>query len=244
MSTEVKILGIAWSPRHGNTEIMVDEALQAAGQLPGVTTEFYSVAGKKIFPCKVKDPCWEKPDPEKLCWCYKHDADAFHEIVQLVSEADGIIWGAPVYWMSVPSEMQAFFDRSRTIEALGWKWRNKVAGFLTVAWDRNGGQETAIQRMRTWATMHDFLVVGVGPERPEISIGGYLGAMGIQGFPFPKESLEAVREDTSAMFASKCVGWRVAEMAKIVKAGYATVPREETKWHKGAIELTPAPQEA
>ena len=44
MTTEVKILGCAWSPRHGNTEIQVQEALQAAAEIPGVTPEFYSIA--------------------------------------------------------------------------------------------------------------------------------------------------------------------------------------------------------
>ena len=52
MTTEVKILGCAWSPRHSNTEIQVKEALAAAAQMPGVTTEYYSIAGKKMLPCR------------------------------------------------------------------------------------------------------------------------------------------------------------------------------------------------
>ena len=42
----VKILGMAFSPRHGNTEILVKEALDSAKRLE-VETEFYSMAEKQ-----------------------------------------------------------------------------------------------------------------------------------------------------------------------------------------------------
>jgi multimeric flavodoxin WrbA len=38
----VTILGIAGSPRAGNTEIMVREALDGAAVVPGVQTRFFS----------------------------------------------------------------------------------------------------------------------------------------------------------------------------------------------------------
>ena len=52
MTTEVNILGISFSPRHGNTEVQLREALKAAEELPGVTTEFYNIVGRKlpVFP--------------------------------------------------------------------------------------------------------------------------------------------------------------------------------------------------
>ena len=41
MSTSVKILGLSFSPRHGNTEVILREALRAAEELPGVETDYY-----------------------------------------------------------------------------------------------------------------------------------------------------------------------------------------------------------
>jgi len=239
VSTEVKILGCAWSPRHGNTEIQVKEALAAASELPGISTEFYSIAGKRINPCKSKYTCERKPDWDRLCHCYRPSDDAFHEIANKVMEADGIIFGCPVFWMDVTSELKAFMDRSMSVEMLGFPWRNKAAGFLTVAWDRNGGQEHTIRTMLNWAMMHDLFVVGAGPERPEKSIGGYLGAMAIQGFPYPADDgdLEAVRQDEVGMYACRLVGWRVAEAAKVIKAGFGAMEPGETKWSSGPIDV-------
>lgn len=240
MSTPVRILGVAWSPRHGNTEIQVETALQAAVELPDVETKFYSIAGKTILPCKSKYTCARKPSWDRLCGCYRPTDDAFFEIVQLMLEADGIIFGCPVYWMSVTSELKVFMDRSMSVEMLGFPWRNKAAGFLTVAWDRNGGQEHTIREMLNWAMMHDLMVVGAGPERPDESIGGYIGAMAQQGFPVPqtnleREGLRAIEDDGVGMYATKCVGWRVTEMAKVLKAGFDTVGTDELRWPRAGL---------
>jgi len=249
MNQPVKILGVAWSPRSGNTEIQVQEALDAAAELPDVSTDFYSIVGKKINPCKSKYSCERKPSWERFCGCYRPSDDAFHEIAQRMLEADGIIFGCPVYWMSVTSELKAFMDRSMSLEMLGFPWRNKVAGFLTVAWDRNGGQEHTIREMLNWAMMHDLMVVGVGPERPDRSIGGYIGAMAIQGYPYPQTNLEsrslkAIRQDEVGMYATRCVGWRVAEMAKVIKKGLDSLDHKQLKWPKAGLTPEPATQEA
>jgi len=235
----VRVFGCAFSPRHGNTEVQVKEALRAAEELPGVEAEFYSIAGKKIEPCDSCYKCFKEATTEKPCPSF---ADAFDEIVERVDRSDGIVFGCPVYYMTVTAQMKAFMDRSMGIEALGYGWRNKVAGFLTVAYDREGGHETTIRDMQNWALMHDMIAVSVGPERPAKGIGGYLGAMALQGWPYPMSSskpgvLTAIKEDEIGMYASRCVGWRVAEIAKIMKAGFQAVGMEEMKWPKGPIKI-------
>ncbi|GAG52223.1 unnamed protein product, partial [marine sediment metagenome] len=185
MAIEVKVLGLAFSPRHGNTEILIREALKAAEELAGVSTEFYSIAGKKMEPCDACYRCFQKPNPEKPCPAYDDPDDCYDEIVKLIFEADGVVFGSPVYFMDTTAQMRAFFDRSMGVEVLGYPWRNKVAGFVTSGFDRNGGQEHTIRSMQTWAIMHDMMIVGVGPERPAKGIGGYLGAMVTQGHPYP-----------------------------------------------------------
>jgi multimeric flavodoxin WrbA len=235
----VKILGLAFSPRHGNTEILVKEALRAAEELPDVECSFYSIAGKRIEDCDSDYRCYRMHDPKKPCPSF---TDTFDEILPLIDKADGVIYGCPVYWMTVTAQMKAFMDRTMGIEAVGFSWRNKVAGFITVAYDREGGHETTIRDMQNWALMQDMIVVGVGPERPSKGIGGYLGAMALQGFPYPIESsdpdtLRAVRKDEVGMYAARCVGYRTAEMAKVVKLGLEKIDRQELKWPRGAMQL-------
>jgi multimeric flavodoxin WrbA len=242
MSSKVKIFGCAWSPRHGNTEIQVQEALKAAEELPGVETSYYSIVGKNMAPCDACYRCFKNPSWEKPCPAYDDPNDAFDDVVNLILEADGIIFGCPVYFMSVTAQLKAFMDRSMGVEALGYPFRNKVAGFVTIAFDRHGGHEHTIREMLNWAMMHDMITVGVGPERPPKGIGGYIGAMALQGFPYPISSgapdgPKAIRNDDVGMFATRNLGKRVAEMAKIVKVGFASVNEGETFWPKEQIKL-------
>ena len=63
---KVKILGISGSPRHGNTDILVKEALKAAEGLHEVDVEFISLADVKIDGgCKADYACWRKPEEAK-----------------------------------------------------------------------------------------------------------------------------------------------------------------------------------
>ncbi|MCL5962495.1 MAG: NAD(P)H-dependent oxidoreductase, partial [Chloroflexi bacterium] len=53
---KVKILGIVGSPRKkGNTAKLVAKALEGAMSVPGIETELYEMAGKKMHHCIG---CW------------------------------------------------------------------------------------------------------------------------------------------------------------------------------------------
>jgi multimeric flavodoxin WrbA len=86
----VEILGISDSPRKGaNTAILVKKALEGAASVLGVKTEFYEMAGKKLHHCMGCLECSERG----VC-VFKDDLQDF---IKRWMEADGIIWGAPVY---------------------------------------------------------------------------------------------------------------------------------------------------
>jgi len=233
----IKVLGLAFSPRHGNTELLVQEALKSAREL-GVETNFYSIADKTINACNACYNCFTSASPEKPCPVF---TDAFDEIVPLVMEADGLIIGSPVYYMGVTAQLKAFMDRSISIEAIGYAWRNKVLGCIAIGYDRCGGQETVIKNIQNWAMMQDMILVGVGPERPAKGIGGYTGVMAVQGFPYPvlsglPEALAAVKEDDVGMNAARCLGQRVAEISKVVRAGFRA-KKDEIRWPVGATKV-------
>jgi len=238
--SKVKIFGLSGSIRHGNTEILVKEALKAAAELPNVETEYMALADLNIAGgCTARYTCWRKPSLEHPCRDYKEDRDDVNRILRAMVSADGIIVGVPVYWGSVPAQMKCVIDRSMSVEA-GFLLRNKVGGGIAVAAERHGGHELAIETLHRWFLVHDMIICGVGPARPTTSIGGHQGAMAVQGFPYPVHSdepgeSEAVLQDDIGMGAARCLGRRVAELTKIVKAGLDSFSESELAWPKGRV---------
>ena len=85
----MKILAVSCSPRkNGNTMAMLEKALEAA-RGDGAEVELYSVADKDIRPC---DGCWYCRDKNQC-----HIKDDMQELYDKLVEADGIIFGTPIY---------------------------------------------------------------------------------------------------------------------------------------------------
>ena len=120
----MKVLGIACSPRKGgNTEILVQEALAGAGDY-GTTTELLTVWGKDIKPC---DGCRSCIETGKC-----HIKDDMQEIYTRLLDADGIVWGTPVYFYGVTAQAKIIIDRSYALYRKG-SLANKVGGVVSVA---------------------------------------------------------------------------------------------------------------
>jgi len=231
--TPVKILGIAGSPRKGNTEQLVKLALETAESVGNVVTEFVSLREKPVKPCIADYACAQKGTLEEPCPTIKDDCG--NEVMAMMAKADGFIIGAPVYFGGVTAQLKALMDRSMALEFKGMALRNKVAGLLTIAYARNGGQEHTLFDMVRWLMLHDMIVVSVGADRPKESVGCYWGGSCTQGFPFPirsstPESKKGFQEDVIGINSIKSVAKRVAEMTKIMKAGIANVPPGELAW--------------
>lgn len=119
----MKVLGICCSPRRGgNTEIMVQEALNSAREW-GAEVEFVTLAGKTIMFCDGCDSC------KKTHKC--HLQDDMQPIYAKLLEADGIIFGAPVYIWTINAQAKALMDRTYCLGHGGL--RDKVAAAITVA---------------------------------------------------------------------------------------------------------------
>ena len=128
---KVKILGVSWSPKHGNTDILVQESLKAAAEITGVETVFHSAAKQFFGPCKACYSCYKgNLDFNNPCSVWDGDGDSMGKIVKLMHEADGIIFGCPVYFYGVTAQLKAFMDRTMSIECINFPWRNKVMGFV------------------------------------------------------------------------------------------------------------------
>ncbi len=121
----MKILGLSCSPRkEGNTMLLLKEALEGAKQ-EGAETELYSVAGKDLKPC---DGCWA---------CTKGAEcpikDDMGELFDKMIAADGIIYGAPIYFYGMSAQTKTIIDRTISLNAPGKSLANKVGGVIVTA---------------------------------------------------------------------------------------------------------------
>ena len=100
----MKILGLSCSPRKtGNTVILLEEVLKGA-QHEGSEIELFSVSGKEIRPC---DGCWSCATKGRC-----HIKDDMQTLYDKLAEADGIIFGTPIYYYGMTAQAKAIMDRS------------------------------------------------------------------------------------------------------------------------------------
>jgi multimeric flavodoxin WrbA len=121
----VKILAISCSPRKkGNTAILLGEALQGAQQ-EGAEAELYSVSGKTIEPCDGCRTCTKTGE------C--HIKDDMQELYTKLLEADGIIFGTPIYFYAMAAQAKTVMDRTMPLGRPDKNLANKVGGVVVVA---------------------------------------------------------------------------------------------------------------
>jgi len=120
----MKILGLSFSPREqGNTELLLDKVFSGAQRL-GAETELYRVADKEIKPC---DGCWT---------CFNtgecHIRDDMQELYAKMLDADGIVFGTPVYFYNITAQGKTAIDRTVALVDSGKSLANKVGGIVVV----------------------------------------------------------------------------------------------------------------
>jgi multimeric flavodoxin WrbA len=120
----MKILGLSCSPRReGNTEILLDEALQGAKH-EGAGIELYRVSDKDIKPCDGCGTCYEKGE----CRIKDDMQGLYHKLL----EADGIIFGTPIYFYSMTAQAKTVIDRTIALNRPERSLANKVGGVVVV----------------------------------------------------------------------------------------------------------------
>jgi multimeric flavodoxin WrbA len=158
----MKVLGIVGSPRReGNTEILVREALLAAGDA-GAETEIVLLHGKTIAPCDGCHTCFQT---------------GFCKI------KDAIIFGSPVYFQNVTAQAKAVMDR--TFQYLAdMRLKGKVAAPI-LALRRVGAGQTR-NLLYGYFQAHGMIsvrgAIGYGPEKGEVrtGVGGSRGLLAME----------------------------------------------------------------
>ncbi len=145
----MKVLGIVCSPRRGgNTEILVEESLASAREL-GAEVELVAIASMNIAPCDGCESC----RTTRKC----RVDDDMQEIYAKLLEADGIIFGTPVYFWGVTAQAKSLIDRTFAFLE-GRRLRNKVAGVVVVA--RRSGTAPAFSAFHDFFNIHRMVSAG------------------------------------------------------------------------------------
>jgi multimeric flavodoxin WrbA len=119
----MKILGIVCSPRlNGNTEILMKEALKSAKDA-GAEIEMFKVSGKVMYPCDACESC------SKTRQC--RIEDDMKPLYPKMLEADGIIFGTPIYFWSICAQAKIIIDRTY-VYLQSRLLRNKIGAAIIV----------------------------------------------------------------------------------------------------------------
>jgi len=124
----MRIAAILGSMRKkGNTEILLDEALDEA-QKNGASVSKLTLREMTIAPCDGCGACFKTGE----C-IIKDDMD---NIYSEMVNADGIIWATPVYFWSMTGLTKVVMDRTYALGFPKLQLMNKVGGLIMVAGGR------------------------------------------------------------------------------------------------------------
>lgn len=219
MPVNIKVLGISGTPiLGGNCDTMVQEALKTAAEVPGVETEFITMADKQVALCCHCQWCIENRAPCKV----KDDA---HMILNKMIEADGIILGAPTWNVKAAPLINILISRWRYYHFFTHDFGKKIVGVLTVGF-LNLGLEGAIAEL-------ELLGKGAGP----VVARGWACASTAAFGQRPAYLEHGVLDDRAGMARVADVAVKVVEFARMIKyatdAG-ATLPDEYKRTFTGA----------
>jgi multimeric flavodoxin WrbA len=121
----MQILAIVGSPRpKGNTNYLVDRALEAAAEL-GAQVKKIDLGQYKVNPCLGHDDC------SSFESCTQKD-DAIWILDEFLN-ADGVILATPVYYYNVSAQMKAFIDRNYFLYKHDQGYAARTVGLIVVA---------------------------------------------------------------------------------------------------------------
>jgi len=103
MTDQTHVLGLCASPSRGNSEFLLDKALEIVSG-PGIQINRFFLGRKSLAPC---DACGAHKSLKGEC----RIKDAFQEMRDLWLDADVVIYAFPVYHMGIPGQLKSFLDR-------------------------------------------------------------------------------------------------------------------------------------
>lgn len=163
----MKIISLLGTPHglRGSTARLLGLVVQGAAR-QGADHETIVLKGDSVLPCMGCDHCHRKGG------CVQKDA--FEEIKQKISAADGLVLASPNYIFSVSAQLKAFMDRCcGVVHCLGFEGKYGAAVVTS-----GGGDEPPIADYMN----HFLMTTGIVP------VGAVWATMGtIEGEEFPDD---------------------------------------------------------
>lgn len=150
------IAGINGSPnKNGNTKFLMKSVMDELKK-KGVETVIIDIMDiitePKVPFCVVcSNPCDGR--------CYK--GTKLEKAYEIMTKADGILFGSPVYFGSMTAQLKALFDKTRKLRTEKALY-NKPGAVLTVGAAKFGGQETTIKAVHDCMLVNGMVIVGDG----------------------------------------------------------------------------------
>ena len=146
----LKVIGICGSPRRGNTEWMLQKLLEVIAQ-QGIETGLILLREKDIKRCDGCLACESGGEQRKgIC----RIQDDMREICPMLVEADGLVFGTPVYFEMLSGLLKNFMDRTCPI----WpRLEGKPVVGIAVA-EEGVGQ--AVKNLKTYSSVCGMRWVG------------------------------------------------------------------------------------
>ena len=125
-----KIVLITGSPRKdGNSKIMAD-SFDRAARAREIEVKRYDAVRLDMSGCYACDDCFKNG---KACAV----EDQFNALANDIMDADGLVFAAPVYWYSAPSQIKAVMDHFRAFKVAGKNFTGKKCALLTCCSDED-----------------------------------------------------------------------------------------------------------
>lgn len=154
MENKKKILAINASPhKNGDTAFLLKTALEKL-EKKGFETELVYLQGaldsaKTPFCMCCSSPCNKS--------CYK-DTE-LDLVLQKMEQADGIIFGSPVYFGSMTAQLKCLFDKTRDARARK-AFVGKLGCVFTCGGSLFGGQEATVRAIQDAMLVDGFTIIG------------------------------------------------------------------------------------
>ncbi|MBQ7951193.1 MAG: flavodoxin family protein [Clostridia bacterium] len=148
-----KIIGINASPNcDGNTAFLLNQMGKEI-QKNGVSFEVIHI-GEALLELKLPFcVCCSSPCNQS---CYK--GTKMETVLQKCAEADGIVFGSPVYFGSMSAQLKCFFDKTRDARAKK-VFLGKPACAISVGATKYGGQQSTLRAIQDCCMVLGFSIV-------------------------------------------------------------------------------------
>jgi NAD(P)H dehydrogenase (quinone) len=183
----MRTISIVYFSGCGHTHLMAQAIAEGANQSPNTIVKTIRIVGKQIVEGRWNDST----------------------ILELLHEADAIIFGSPTYMGGVASEFKAFLDGASQVW-LQQGWKNKLAGGFTHSGSPAGDNQSTLLYLAINAAQHGMLWVSSGEIPMQANRINRLGAsLGVIGQTTPDFTQEATL-DAGDRLTAQYYGHRIA----------------------------------